>query len=85
MTCSKFLMIAALTVAGTLAGCSGITPVRQAPVASASQPVLTVPVYIVPNCQMLAGKQNCYWMEPRGYKPTEPTKTSTKQVDGIAL
>lgn len=85
MTCSKFLIIAALTVVGALAGCSGTTPVPHAPVASASQPVQTIPVYIVPNCQMLAGKQNCYWLEPRVYKPTEPTKTSTKHVDGIAL
>lgn len=85
MTRSKFLMIAAFSLAGTLTGCSGTMPVPQAPVASTAQPVKTVPVYIVPNCQMLAGKQYCYWLEPRGYKPTAPTNTSTKHVDGIAL
>lgn len=82
---STLQLIAAISLAGTLAGCSGTMPESPAPVASNAQPVKNVPVYIVPNCQMLAGKQYCYWIEPRGYKPSEPTQTSTKHVDGIAL
>lgn len=85
MNCSTFLMTAAISLAGTLAGCSGTMPVPQTHVATNDQPIKTVPVYVVPDCRMLAGKQYCSWFEPRGYKQYEPTQTSIKHVDGIAL
>jgi hypothetical protein len=75
-----------LSIIAVLTGCTGIAPTSaQAGAVVASAPVRTVPVFVIPNCRSLSGAQHCYWIEPRGYQPSAPTKTSASQVKGIAL
>jgi len=44
-------------------------------------------VYIIPNCQVLAGKRYCMWLEPRGYQPQAPAPAANEsnRINGIAL
>lgn len=89
MTFSKSIFIATFTLVATLAGCSGTMPPAAAPVASAADAGRVVPVYIIPNCQALAGKRYCMWLEPRGYQSPAPipapAATDARRIDGIAL
>jgi len=75
---------AAVSVA--LAGCAGQAPTAglQAPV-QATPTAKVIPVYITPNCTIIAGLQHCQWITPPGYEhPSEPAPAQS-QVKGIAL
>ncbi|NVL49936.1 hypothetical protein F2S72_09305 [Pseudomonas syringae pv. actinidiae] len=86
---SKPLMIAALMLTASMAGCSATLPPKKASVADTNVVVRTVPVFVVPSCQVLAGEQQCVWFEPRGFQTqprgTAPASTSQPHVNGIAL
>lgn len=81
------LIIATLMLAATMGGCSGTMPPANAPVAATNSGARTVPVFIIPNCQVLDGERQCMWIEPRGYhsEVPSPAVTSAKRVNGIAL
>lgn len=75
-----------LSIIVILTGCALNAPASfKAGAVVTSTPVQAVPVFIIPNCQSFSGDQRCYWIEPRGYQHNAPTKTTTKQVQGIAL
>lgn len=80
-------LITTFALAATLAGCSGTMPAAPAPVATTAETGRVVPVYIIPNCQVLAGKRYCMWLEPRGYQPQAPAPAAndTNRINGIAL
>lgn len=59
-----------------LAGCAGMAPQVAAP----AQQVRTVPVFIVPNCN-IDGTKACQWIEP----PAGQAESEQKPVQGIAL
>lgn len=85
MLSSTSLMIATVAIATTMMGCSGTVPPATAPVV-ASDPARVVPVYIIPNCQVLAGKRYCMWLEPKLLHPEASTPTNTGNIpSGIAL
>jgi hypothetical protein len=75
-----------LSIIAILTGCTFNAPASsQAGAVAATKPVQAVPVFVIPNCQSLSGEQHCYWIEPRGFQRSAPTKTTNKQVQGIAL
>jgi len=80
-----WLTAAAVYVA--LAGCAGTTDPHYSSTSETtrSESVRPTPVFVIPNCQPLAGERRCYWIEPRGFQPGTPKPASTKQVHGIAL
>lgn len=84
---NTYHIIATLMLAATMAGCSGTTPSANAPIAATISAARTVPVFIIPNCQVLDGERQCMWIEPRGYhsEAPAPAVTSAKRVNGIAL
>lgn len=65
-----------------LAGCAAPVP---APPAAERQ--LAKPVYVIPNCPVIAGQPHCYWIEPPGYKEALPEERRSAEQDprGIAL
>ena len=81
------LLAASSALSVTLTGCTGHTATQPQPetVAAAIQSGHAVPVFIIPNCKVLAGNQYCQWIEPRGYQhASEPVQTSAR-INGIAL
>lgn len=75
-----------LSIIAILTGCALNAPASSnASAVVMSTPVQAVPVFVIPNCQSISGEQRCYWIEPRGFQRSAPTKTTTKQVQGIAL
>lgn len=75
-----------LSIIAILTGCALNAPASSnAGAVVMSTPVQAVPVFVIPNCQSISGEQRCYWIEPRGFQRRAPTKTTTKQVQGIAL
>jgi hypothetical protein len=79
------LLIANACLVLMLNGCA--SSMSESPAGAATKPVSVVPVFVTPNCQILAGEQHCYWIEPRGMKPSEPQvePESVNPVQGIAL
>jgi hypothetical protein len=75
-----------LSIITFLTGCALNAPASSpAGAVVTSAPVQAVPVFVIPNCQSISGEQRCYWIEPRGFHRSAPTKTTTKQVQGISL
>ena len=87
MKTSTALIITTFALAATLAGCSGTMPAAAATVATTAESGRVVPGYIIPNCQVLAGKRYCMWLEPRGYQPQAPAPAANEsnRINGIAL
>jgi len=81
----KLLHAASLALTCMLFGCtSNPVSLQSASTEQVSElHIQTVPVYVVPNCQTLAGEQHCQWIEPRGYRDTSPA--SVEPVQGIAI
>ena len=77
--------LVAISITLILTGCSGHSPTAQHQQVSKQMPANAVPVYIIPNCQMLDGKRYCQWIEPKGYQQNVPAVTNPQRVDGIAL
>lgn len=81
------LLTASVAVSITLAGCTGHATKHPQPQAAVAgiESAAVVPVFIVPTCKVLGGKQYCQWMEPRGYQQSsEPVHTNAR-INGIAL
>lgn len=75
-----------LSIIAILNGCALNAPTSSnAGAVVTSTPVQTVPVFVIPNCQSISGEKHCYWVEPRGYQPHAPARSSYKPVQGIEL
>lgn len=68
-----------------LAGCMSGRSAEQVETASETNRAVAFPVFVVPNCQSLGGKQRCQWIEPRGFERGAPAQSSTSTVQSIAL
>lgn len=82
MTAKHRLLLAALLAAST-AGCS--TSASTVPAASdrtRGKHPTPEPVYVLPNCQSLAGKPHCNWIEPA---PTDGPSREQQAPAGMAI
>lgn len=80
-----FAGLSLIALIALMAGCSGTIPSASEPASATAAPVRIVPVFIVPNCQVLAAECHCIWIEPWGYQAPAPAETSNKRLSGIAI
>ncbi len=82
------LLIATAAIALALNGCAlNKSQVGAGNAGAADKAVSVVPVFVTPNCQILAGEQHCYWIEPRGMQQREHRvePAGARRVPGIPL
>lgn len=67
----------------SLAGCASHPDPQPQAQAEPATNVVTVPVYVVPNCTAVPGR--CFWIQPRVEQHVTAPQQQPKRVQGIAL